>query len=716
MRVLMSVLPAVSTVTQAEIIKKLIEEKGYEAVFKKNITIFDLKDDDNKAFLWFTLAAWPFMADGVLTYLQCSKGKAIYLTIEGIPTKANFRHTPAYRAEYIANSNFTAKMLRHAGLKVIDVIHHAIDLKMCNDALRDAERLKQRLKAKYPNKCIITYVGRHDPRKGLHLLRQAVEILDLEGEKRYVLLMHTDPSASNLQWPENVQIISHFGSKSYFEILKLMAASDYTVFPSVCVPPDTKVVCYDRVKQISEVREGDLVLTHKGRFRRVRKVMRRFYEGELVGIRPRKYNRILWFTPEHPILVARITWRWNKPHKWDKYPPNFTPMWIPAGKLSEKFAVTVPKIRDDDVTIRPYELLEDVTIVGNSIFSVGRNQFGNEFVHPSSKPIPAEIIPDNDFLALSGLYIAEGCFTRDGFALSFGSFEKDLIEQSCFLMEKYGINPRVVNLERHRTAIFGCHRLLGRLLLKLYGKGAREKELPPFLLQLPRNKLEILIQHMFMGDGYTNKKNIKEYTTVSENLAIETFLAIAKLGYMPSLYDQRNINHGLRISWKEESRIHYAKQNEKYVFLPIEQVYRKHYRGYVYNLEVEEDNSYVTEVIAVHNCEGFGLPVLESMAVKTPVIHCWFEPLSEFSTPDGNFVFDPIETKFVANKTPSGIIQQWLFHLYDPEHLADMIKYAIDVYFNSPEEYANYCEIVYETAKNWDYHKVYPKLLKHLKL
>jgi len=109
-------------------------------------------------------------------------------------------------------------------------------------------------------------------------------------------------------------------------------------------------------------------------------------------------------------------------------------------------------------------------------------------------------------------------------------------------------------------------------------------------------------------------------------------------------------------------------------------------------------------------CEGFGLPVLEANAVGTPAIHAWFPPLSEFSSKDFNFVFPYMERRLV--KPQSG--QYWVFHIYDPEHLAEMIKFAIDTYFEKREEYEEYCVKAYEHAKRWDYHITYMPLLRKL--
>ena len=234
MKVVFSVLPAVSTMQQGDLIEKLIREKGFEVDRKKNITIYDIRDKDTYAVLWFTLCTVPYLGDAVFPYLYCQKPKAVYVTIEGVPTKANLRHTNIPKIEFIANSKFTADCLKKAGLKVKDVVHHAINIDACRRIMQDAEKYREKFHAKYNNKCIILYVGRHDPRKQLQLLATAQEILTAEGFTDYVLLLHTEASARSLMWVGNVEFTAGFGNLNYQQVLRLMALADYLVFPSVC--------------------------------------------------------------------------------------------------------------------------------------------------------------------------------------------------------------------------------------------------------------------------------------------------------------------------------------------------------------------------------------------------------------------------------------------------------------------------------------------------
>ena len=106
-------------------------------------------------------------------------------------------------------------------------------------------------------------------------------------------------------------------------------------------------------------------------------------------------------------------------------------------------------------------------------------------------------------------------------------------------------------------------------------------------------------------------------------------------------------------------------------------------------------------------CEGFGLPVLESMSMKTPVIHAWFEPLTEFSIKDGNITIDIIgEYEYDSQE---GIF--YIMHEYDEVELANAIDSAIDIVKKYKSQYEDMQIKVYEQAMKFKSEDLYSKLL-----
>ena len=116
----------------------------------------------------------------------------------------------------------------------------------------------------------------------------------------------------------------------------------------------------------------------------------------------------------------------------------------------------------------------------------------------------------------------------------------------------------------------------------------------------------------------------------------------------------------------------------------------------------------VDYVIQPSTSEGFGLPVLESMSVGTPVLHNWCPPFVEFSSDEFNFVWEYDGVQLVDTR----MSQYFVMHEYDPLYLADSMKDAIDCYVNDHETYEEYRTKALEHAVKWDYRIVYVDLLK----
>jgi len=236
-QVLFSVLKAPSTINQAQIIKKLIESKGYSVRFKSTISIFDLKDEENRAFFWLQLATVLFLGDAVFPYLELAKypekGRAIYVTIEGVPTRANVVHTNLPRLELIANSNHTASCLQEVGFKVIDVIHHAIDFSLVREAEREGKQLREHWKRKYGDKCFLFVNARLDPRKGLDKLARVIDQLNERRKGQFHFIILSDEPGRQLFNKPNCEFIGTFGGLDYKRVLAMMSASHYLVFPSI---------------------------------------------------------------------------------------------------------------------------------------------------------------------------------------------------------------------------------------------------------------------------------------------------------------------------------------------------------------------------------------------------------------------------------------------------------------------------------------------------
>jgi len=236
--VLISCLWATSVFEQGRLIAKLLREHGANVEMRKYISIFDIMNHSADAYLWLLVINPTWLTDVVPAYIeakQATGGKAyIYSTVEGIPYPHITKVHCCRYAEYVANSNFTKRCLEKAGLKVIDVIHHAVDFTEVEQAKKIAQYLRQKIKRDFPGRVVFCYVGRDDHRKQLDKLMQAIDIVNEKAKDKLVLLLHTELRRPKLFERPNVYIVSKFGELTHVKVLALMHASDYFVFPSVC--------------------------------------------------------------------------------------------------------------------------------------------------------------------------------------------------------------------------------------------------------------------------------------------------------------------------------------------------------------------------------------------------------------------------------------------------------------------------------------------------
>jgi len=115
-------------------------------------------------------------------------------------------------------------------------------------------------------------------------------------------------------------------------------------------------------------------------------------------------------------------------------------------------------------------------------------------------------------------------------------------------------------------------------------------------------------------------------------------------------------------------------------------------------------------VLAVPSlAEGFGLPVLEAMALGTPVVHTELPPLMEFSTGFKVRVSEVVHYD-VVKSTLSGIIFE--HHIYEPEEYAEVLLQVVDMVRNRREELESWRAKSREVAEMYDIHKLYPTLIK----
>lgn len=443
---------------------------------------------------------------------------------------------------------------------------------------------------------------------------------------------------------------------------------------SACFVKGQKILSNPGYKDIEQIQVGDRVVTDKGRTGKVTELHRRAYKGDIYTVNVQGMMKpTLNVTGEHPVLaikkeklickraknnrcngfVKKYCLKTPEEYKDDCMYINrtFEAGWIPAKELKEGDFVAVNTNREIKDT--PEINTEDYVSVG-IYFKKGKYLTAKGRPNKGKK-IPGKIKIDNNFLRLTGYWLADGsisktCGKHGVIRFTFNAKEKRFCEDVKKIMKKkFNLTAKEEFTEKQKTIQLRFNSIIvAELFFNLFGKGFDGKKLPAWMITLPLKKQFHLAVGLFRGDGCYFKREKQDVIFVSlsnKRLASDIWGILLRLGY------NFNINHRMPSGGtKEAYRISAApseckelaismkkgQYRERKIFpqyiktgdiilRPISKIETAPFDGEVYNLEVEKDHSYLANGVAVHNC--FVLPIEDSMgsifqAIKdTALIH-----------------------------------------------------------------------------------------------
>lgn len=342
-----------------------------------------------------------------------------------------------------------------------------------------------------------------------------------------------------------------------------------------CFPGNAEVLMEDfTYKPISKITVGDRVISHLGNIKRVTETMKRRWQGNLIKFKIYGLNKQIECTPEHPIYTARG--------------------WVEAKDLAEDDFVAVPKLDN---------LVSDKT----------RWSFEK----------------DPDFLWVLGLYLAEGSLDLQRVCFSLGSTEMEYAERVKTTMKKYGGNVAIHISESKPTCI--TVRLQGEKWVNIFRELGNEycdgKELNSRLMFL----LPELQTHLFggwnAGDGhYKEKIDTTQVVTTSPKLLRQMQHILMRCDVRGNAqnrtkYEDRKDAYCLEISPKtirNGTATKFGYFSDGFYYSKVRSIVKEIYYGeHVYNLDVDDDHSYIVNTVAVHNCVGEAMSeVMDSVYMK----------------------------------------------------------------------------------------------------
>lgn len=351
-------------------------------------------------------------------------------------------------------------------------------------------------------------------------------------------------------------------------------------------------------KPIEDVRPGDRVLTHKGRPRRVRATQVRPYEGFIYSIKAEAHEPI-FCTEEHPFLAVRsVDAKKTNSHgeaRW-KEELEMEPSWVPASSLT------------DHVLVEPV--------------------------------VDGVLTPDyatTEFCRLLGYYLAEGhiLLNKQGEAvgIQLSTHRDDAVHSEVeALVAAVGTSNPPAWADSSSSAlgkyIYIHDRWLAERFLELAGRGAKTKRLAEEVLRWHPDLQAELLGAFMNGDGFNAGRGSLGMSTANRDLAFQFLAILPRLGVVASLQGLvHKAGTGFSRTNTKEWVVHIGKQYigpfegrcaklkrepllrpkngrklyDHKLMTPTRTVTKTWEKTDVYNIDVEEDDSYQVSGLAVHN-------------------------------------------------------------------------------------------------------------------
>jgi len=390
-----------------------------------------------------------------------------------------------------------------------------------------------------------------------------------------------------------IALTDHGNVHNYIKMYKECKKQGIKFIPGCCLPGQI-IFTKNGPLNIEEIKIGDEVLTHKGRFKKVINTSQRIYSGILYGIECWNNNKI-WLTDEHPVLIH------NK---------NNENEWIRADQIMHKHYKKIINghMWESYVCINnnyEFEKLNQINI---------KDYISNENYNYRSYHLPEKIKLDFDFGRFCGLWLSEGSFGKNIKVVNFtlNIKENNLLNFIKDFCNKFNIkiNYRNRNFPEKNGKIRNtidieiyCQEL-AQLLYKLFGKGAKTKLINKDILYINNNEFhQGIINGIMLGDA---KNALGQYTLklANKKLIYQIKHLLSKFNISVKISKLNNLEHYYFTYTQNRDKRIYTKNDNQYIYCPIKKIDKKEYNGTVYNITVEEDNSYVSDFI-LHNCEFY---------------------------------------------------------------------------------------------------------------
>ena len=356
-----------------------------------------------------------------------------------------------------------------------------------------------------------------------------------------------------------------------FERTLIIADEDsYVHYVEGCLPAGELITTADGdLRPIESIRVGDHVLGHDGRPHRVTAVQARDLNGSLVEFSTCSDANSFRVTEEHPVLVVR------------------------------RDAV------DDDAQFVPAMDVRE----------------GDRLVFPKQRlAAPSTVLPI-DFARLAGLYVSDRVSVEadNGLVFTFAVDDADLADDLRRAVKNLYDAETLVreNVPGRTLSVVLAHPGALAALVQHAGNPLASSVLSADLMAQDEVFIRELIRCCSGGgcDAMSRRSGRSlELLTASEALALQLQALLARLG---SFAVVEEASGQFRVSWSEGQTPAGVLERDDHYLVSVEKLTVLEAHEFVYNLDVEEPDSYLAGGFAVHNCTA---PIYSSDSLHSAVV------------------------------------------------------------------------------------------------
>ncbi|MDA8122080.1 MAG: DNA cytosine methyltransferase [Deltaproteobacteria bacterium] len=394
-----------------------------------------------------------------------------------------------------------------------------------------------------------------------------------------------------------------------------------------CLPGHVPVLTLQGDRPIREVKAGTRVLTHRGRYRRVLKVGAHTYDGTIYGIRLNGTVDAQEFTAEHPLWRRRVV----RPKANGKKRTLSGSEFVRADKVRVGDRIGFPVDPEEPGSARRFvDSFGDPRRINRG----GKND-GARYAKPTHEAVSGRIVDLRPFAESPSLWFLVGAYLGDGYRrpsrheimYCVGPADGELAGNIRASLRELGLsfyedhNGGSGNIKIRVTS-----RSLS-LILGAFGDGSHRKDISPSLFGLERPLLEAMIGGYRSTDGSEQGRRLAgnvlqarwKIPSVSLPLLRSVQRLLLRLGTFASIHKcwpggKQVIMGGRKVQtrprWELNVRLDPEKRTvyefkDGAVWVRVRSTERRQAQERVWNLEVEEDDTFCVPMMATHNCKGF---------------------------------------------------------------------------------------------------------------